>query len=442
MNSEKIYPIFFKKLKNQTNTQILQVFEGKSFSDKEEKIRVIITFENTIKREDFLLKHKNLEIINKFELIPAINLYLTRKKIQIFQENDLIERIEEDQKLYLSMLDAFKMMSFNNYKEPQISFTGKNITVGIVDNGINRNINSISGVILDEYNLINKLKKEKEAREEGEITHGTLMASIIGNQYLDKNKNFIGIVPDVKIIDFNASNSNQEFFFSNILELFDTIIKNKVKIEVLLISFTTLHTSDGKDILSLACNLLVERGIIIICPSGNFGPESYTIGSPGAAEKVITIGAFTKKGTIAYYSGRGPTLDERNKPDFCLPGSEIEIILSSDTRINMSGTSVAASIGAGIVALIKEINPNFSRGEILEILKEASVDFNYDKVSQGNGMINIARIFNNLGLYQETTLSYAHLIKNASMLSIGLILSLFLLFYLPYILNLIINLYG
>ncbi|MHA1489735.1 MAG: S8 family serine peptidase [Promethearchaeota archaeon] len=442
MNSEKIYPLFFKKLKNQTNTQILQIFEGNNISKKEEKIRVIITFKTTIKREDFLLKRKNLEIINKFELIPAINLYLTREKIQIFQENELIQRIEEDQKLYLSMLDAFRMMSFNNYKKSQFSFTGKNITVGIVDNGINKNINSISGVILDEYNLINGPKKEKEAREEGEITHGTLMASIIGNQYLDKNNNFIGIVPDAKIIDFNASSSNQEFFFSNVLQIFDTIIKNKVKIEVLLISFTTLYPSDGKDILSLACNRLVERGIIIICPSGNFGPESYTIGSPSAAEKVITIGSFTKRGTIAFYSGRGPTLDERNKPDFCLPGSEIEIILSSDTRIKLSGTSVAASIGAGIVALIKDINPNFSRDEILEILKEASVDFNYDKVYQGNGIINIARVFNNLGFYQEKTLPYTHLIKNATILSIGLILTLFLLFYLPYILNLIINLYG
>ena len=412
MCPEKIYSLFNDKIENQDETQILKELIVNDPQKLKEKYSVIISFDDVLKRDKFLSEYDNLETLKQFDLIPAISLYLTKQEIEDFKENELIKRIEEDQNLYLSLLEVNEIIGLNKYRKSVTSKNGKGITIGIIDNGINKNL-------------------------EKEITHGTLMANIITNYYVDANYIPIGIAPDAELIDLDVSNEEEKYFFSDVLTKFDFIIKNSVAVDILLISLTTLQPSDGQDILSIACNLLADNGIIIVCPAGNFGPESYTIGSPSAAKKVITIGSLTKDMTIAYYSGRGPTLDERSKPDFCLPGSKIEIPLSKDQRITISGTSAAAAIGAGIIALIKESNPHLSYSEVLEIIKNSSMNLNYQSISQGYGTPNIIRIFEQLETQQnKETLPYTYLVKRSLWVTIELISILIGLFYLIYFFNL------
>ncbi|KKK96294.1 hypothetical protein LCGC14_2664210, partial [marine sediment metagenome] len=200
-------------------------------------------------------------------------------------------------------------------------------------------------------------------------------------------------------------------------------------LNILLLPFITLDPSDGKDILSLSCNALVGKKILIVSPAGNFGPESHTIGSPGAAKKVITFGTLEKEIIIPEFSGRGPTLDERVKPDFCLPGSKIKLPLSSKLYLSVTGTSISASIGVGIIALILEYNPEISFEEIKKLLEKSSLDLNYDINAQGNGIITIPRIFKSLDLYHEKIVPYSYLLKKSLKLSIEFLIVLIFVFY-------------
>ena len=420
MKYEKIYPHFLKKIKNK---------EG-NILDKEKELRIIISFDDILKRDTFLSKHTNLRILKTFEIIPSINLHLTFEQIKSLEKEELIKIIEEDQRLYLSILEVNDILDLSDYRTSQISYTGKNVKIGIIDNGINKTYDSIYDIDLDEFDFIEE--KVSVVSKKTDLSHGTIMASIIGNHFKDSYYSFLGIAPNAKFIDFNIPVSNNEYYFSNILEIFDLINSKFIKIDILLISFTTLHPSDGNDILSLACDLLVDKGIIIVCPAGNFGPEAYSIGSPSAAKKVITVGSLTKNLTISNFSSRGPTLDERLKPDFCLPGTKIEVPLSNEIKVKVSGTSVSAAFCVGIIALIKEYNPNASYSETLEIIKQASIDLDYQKNSQGHGLINIVNIFKKLDLYQEKIIPYNYLMKRSFKITIEFMLILILFYYLVY----------
>ena len=387
MNSEKIYPLFLQKLEAQSEDQIKSVFQKEELLEKEKKFRVIISFETVSKRDDFVAKNDNLEFSNEFTLIPSISLNLTKEQILDFQMDELIQTIEEDQELYLSMLDVIESTGLNKYRRShgKQAHTGKDVIIGIIGDGINEDFDTFLNVDVEHHSFYEEKKEQ--------VTHGTFMANIIVNQYLDDNGNIIGIAPNVSLIDFDISNPKEEYFFSDVLQAFDYIFENDIKVDVLLISLTSLHPSDGNDALSLGCNFLVDRDIIIVCPAGNFGPESKTIGSPAAAEKVITIGAHTKTNQISYFSGRGPTIDGRIKPDFCLPGSKVEIPLSEEIRPSLSGTCVSAAIGAGIIAILKEIDPKMSYIRIFANLKRASVNLKYENISQGSGTIFIPDVF-------------------------------------------------
>jgi serine protease AprX len=415
MNKSKIYPLFLDKIETQKN---------ESPKDKEE-FGVIISFNDLSKRDIFLSKNKKLKILKKFDIIPAFSTLLKKEQIINFDKEDSIKQIEEDQRLYLSILEVNEILELDKYKKSQISYTGKDVRVGIVDNGINSSFQAISNVLKYQLN-----KGDKEASK---ITHGTLMAAIIGNQFKDIENDYIGVAPDVRFTDFDISNSSNDFSFSQILEILDLIIKENIDIDVLLISLTTSDPSDGNDILSLACNSLVDRGISIVSPVGNYGPDPSTVGSPSAASKVISFGAITKEYLINQFSGKGPTLDDRLKPDFCLPGTDVKIPLSDELSAVVTGTSVAAAIGAGLIAIIKEFNSDLTYNTLFKTLKNSCKDLNLDKYSQGNGMPRIVEIFKEMNLFHERILPYNFLVKKAIIISVEFSV-LFIIIYLLFLL--------
>lgn len=415
---------------------IYSLFKEKITSQpKNQQYKVIFSFKDLSNREKFLEKNKDLKFLGKIDFIPSIYLNLEKAQIINYEKEKLVEKIEEDQKLFLSMLDVLEVLEINDYKNSQISYTGKKVIVGIIDDGINKNFTSISNINSKPYFLNGKVKTNDLKNIKKEITHGTIMASVISNRFKNIDDNYIGIAPDVNYIDFNISNSDQEYYFSNILQVFDKIIKENIDIDILLISLITKDCSDGKDILSLACDLLVNKGIIIICPAGNFGPDPYTIGSPGAAEKVITIGALTKNLTVPNFSGRGPTLDNRTKPNICLHGSNIIVPLSNNLRVKVSGTSVSASIGVGLIALIKEFDPKMTYNDIIGLIKKSSINLNYDPKAQGLGSVKITDLFRELDLYHEKLSSYNYLTKRSLILSIEFLILFIIIFYFFYFFN-------
>ncbi len=150
---------------------------------------------------------------------------------------------------------------------------------------------------------------------------------------------------------------------------------------------------------------------------GNFktGTTTHTNSEGGASgNSVITVGAYTSKnewtsmsnqpqvagalalvGDIAPFSSKGPTADGRTKPDITAPGnilassvnSYLTALNSSHERVVQAvevgskswyfgmfeGTSMAAPMVTGIVALWMQKYPTLSRDQALVLMKRAAI---------------------------------------------------------------------
>ncbi|MCF6287786.1 MAG: S8 family serine peptidase [Proteobacteria bacterium] len=105
--------------------------------------------------------------------------------------------------------------------------------------------------------------------------------------------------------------------------------------------------------------------MLVLIAAGNFGSDPNTIGSPGNAKNVLTVG-MNQHGnapTLWYQSSRGPTDDNRLKPDIMAPGRNIESAkgnkvnnstIQPPSRARATGTSMATPTLAGGAALLRQ----------------------------------------------------------------------------------------
>lgn len=112
-------------------------------------------------------------------------------------------------------------------------------------------------------------------------------------------------------------------------------------------SLGTSGSSDGTDVVSQAVNNAAAAGIVPVIAAGNSGPGKFTIGSPGAATGALTVAAMSDPGQggfgLANFSSRGPTQDNRMKPEIAAPGVNVTApkANSGNGYIAYSGTSMA-----------------------------------------------------------------------------------------------------
>jgi minor extracellular serine protease Vpr len=159
------------------------------------------------------------------------------------------------------------------------------------------------------------------------------------------------------------------------------------------------------------------------------GSTEQTIGDGGCGAGVITVGASTVKdnwfplnnvpqsltpghnwalvGDIAPFSSKGPTTDGRVKPDITAPGNILASSVNSFSPLYdafgirtvksvthgsntwlygmMEGTSMAAPIVTGILALWLEQNPNLTREQAIAKMKATAITDNFTGTIPANG---------------------------------------------------------
>jgi serine protease AprX len=294
---------------------------------------------------------------------------------------------------------------------------GQGITVAVVDSGITTNhadYQSAQGG----SRIIGSVKVGNLPDTNDGNGHGTFVAGIIGGNGNSSNGKYQGVAPGVNLINVKVSNDQGMATASDLIDGLQWILNNQAayNIRVVNISLTSAvaepyHTSA----LDAAVEILWFNGIVVVVAAGNNGADTgpVTLYPPANDPFVITVGATEDKGTpalsddtVAVFSAYGTTEDSFAKPDLVAPGRNIVGLLAGTSvhnyvnhpkhRVNnayfrMSGTSMAAPVVSGAVALLLQDEPQLNPDQVKYRLKAtASTAWpGYDAAKAGAGYLDI-----------------------------------------------------
>ena len=124
--------------------------------------------------------------------------------------------------------------------------------------------------------------------------------------------------------------------------------------------------------------------------------DSHSVGIPATARHALAVAAIdVRNGRLEPYSSRGPTDDNRNKPDVSAPDNTDSVAYTRDGRRGrFTGTSAAAPHVAGFAALLKQLDGDLSAAGLRRAVESqvTSMGGSRPNARYGHGRIDGARV--------------------------------------------------
>ncbi len=328
------------------------------------------------------------------------------------------------------------------------SLDGAGIGIAILDSGIDpshrltTNSDAHPGIVYQQDFTGLGIPKNRE----DVYGHGTHVASLATGYAKDgtlaKTRPYDGIAPGAEVINLRVLDDHGRGSASRIIAALDWCVTHKATYNLRVINLslgTSVRDSYRNDPLCLAARRAVNAGIVVVAAAGNSGKDASGreiyggINSPAIEPSVITVGAANTFGTdarsddkVTTYSSRGPTrgyttdasgvrhYDNLIKPDLVAPGNKIigacsrdgkspnllatnysSLLVTSKAAVQdrimyMSGTSMAAPVVAGAVALMLQSNPHLTPNLVKAMLMYSAQPLKgFNTFEQGAGELNI-----------------------------------------------------
>jgi serine protease AprX len=325
-------------------------------------------------------------------------------------------------------------------------YEGDNVGIAVIDSGLEKS-EDLSGGRADKF--FDFTTDGRSGHPYDDYGHGTHVATLIAgkgkaserdvelleNGKLHKTKLALyrGLAPKARIISLKVLDGNGAGYTSSVLRALEFVVANRERLKIDIVNLSLGHPiyeSPETDPLVRAVEDAVRSGLVVVAASGNHGWNQVTgevgyagVTSPGNAPSAITVGALDmhdtvdrSDDTVAPYSSRGPAwYSGLAKPDLVAPGHRLVAVGAfngslyeqfaerrvwgqlKDKRaryLRLSGSSMAAAVTSGVVALMVEANRErydapLTPNAVKAILEYTALPIQGEKaLAQGTGGLN------------------------------------------------------
>lgn len=255
----------------------------------------VVLLEQPFKKEQIeatLKNYPSLKLRNVYKhAINGFSVEGTKKELAKLEQEPYIQHVSEVSIYQVTLEESVPFIGGDQarrfYDPSKQRITGKGVKVGVVDTGIDYTHRDLKLAYRGGKDLVDGDQDPMETKGASDYAtfHGTHVAGIIA-----ANGKLKGVAPEAEIYAYRALGPGGSGDTEQVLLAIDAAIEDKVDV----LNLSLGNNVNGPDLpISLALNKAVDLGIVAVTSNGNSGPDVWTVGSPGTAEKAISVGAST-----------------------------------------------------------------------------------------------------------------------------------------------------
>lgn len=273
------------------------------------------------------------------------------------------KRVEIVQKMHLFKTKTHKysdpyFMLQSNMHDMQIELahsvtTGQNVTIAMIDTGVDLNHPDLNGQIKFNKNFVPSISSSFSTD-----MHGTAVAGILVARS-DNETGIIGVAPDARLIALKACWPNHTASFDAECNSFTLAlaVNTAIKLGVNILNMSLSGPQDP--LLEILLNKAVEKGMIVVAADPGSSKDNERF--PASLKNVISVQ------TLRMFDSNKKSQNQAINA----PGENILTTLPHGTYDFISGSSISAAHVSGIVALMLELKPDLTLDESRKILQES-----------------------------------------------------------------------
>ena len=387
--------------------------------------------ERQVERAAKSVKKHGGSVKQALAIVGAVSARLKGVQILKLTRDDDVDYVVKDQKLRAQFdpaLDSAKAGSPGILEVgapqawSQLGITGRGVGVAVVDSGVYAHPD-LAGRIVAAIDFTTLAPTVSNVAQGDLGGHGTHVAGLIAGDGTRSAGLYTGVAPNANIIDVRVIDANGSSNVSIILRGLQWVLANRTTYNIKVVNMSLGATPTGSyksDLMATAAEILNFAGVNVVVSAGNTGPFAGTITTPATDPYVITVGALDDNATplladdlMATFSSRGKTLFDRiAKPDLLAPGRKMVSLRSPGSELDslfpdrqvtvlgslsadyyrLSGTSMAAPVVAGTIALMYERSPNLTPAQVKKRLKSTVTPLAFGTtLDRGAGLVNAYR---------------------------------------------------
>lgn len=264
---------------------------------------------------------------------------------------------------------------------------GAGVKVAIIDTGVDGSVADLAGAVVGGTDVSGLGSPNGQQPVGDENEHGTLVASLLAGRGTGPDAGIIGVAPEASILSVSVS------FGANTAEVSsDDQIAQAVRWSVdngasVINMSLTRNTPDWPTSWDDAFLYAFENDVVVVVAAGNRGSGTVAVGAPATIPGVLTVAGVNRSKEASFdASSQGITIS------VAAPSEELVGVVPGGGYVKWNGTSAAAPIVSGLVALVRSAYPDLDAAGVMNRVIATANPNGKDVPSPiyGNGLIDAA----------------------------------------------------
>ena len=280
----------------------------------------------------------------------------------------LLHQMRQDARIDIAQRMHSFQIKAHEYKDPYFSLqsnlqslritevhsrtTGRNIKIALIDTGVDINHPDLKGQVTMKKNFASLVSSGFS-----DDVHGTAVAGIIAARP-NNGTGIVGIAPDSTLFALKAcwpTNADSMAAVCNSFTL-ALAINSAIRSQADIINMSLTGPADP--LLTMLLNAAVNKGIIVV--AADAGEDNAETGFPASLENVIAVRTINAE--ISQNLAQKKSVEA--------PGTDVLTTFPHGAYGFVSGSSLATAHVSGIVALLRQLEPDISAKAVFQLLRD------------------------------------------------------------------------